>query len=247
MIVREVKSKSVLSASKIYPWVINPYTGCQFGCFYCYACYMKRFSGHGESWGNFVDVKINAVELLSREVLRKKRDEDWMSGVCDPYQPLEEKYCLTRDCLKVLISHGWPVRIQTRSPLVLRDLDVIGDSQDCHVGMSIATADDSIRRIFEPRASEISKRMEAIRKIHEAGISTYVMIAPLLPGAEKLLPLLEDVVDYVYVDRMNYEHASFLYRQHSLEYYRTNSFFSEMKKTISGQCLEAEIPCHIFY
>jgi DNA repair photolyase len=92
MIIKEVQAKSILSVSKIRDYVVNPYTGCQHACTYCYASFMKRFTGHKEPWGEFVDVKINAAELLEKEILKKKMGEVWVSGVCDPYQPLEAKY-----------------------------------------------------------------------------------------------------------------------------------------------------------
>jgi DNA repair photolyase len=88
MIVKEIQAKAILSVSKVYDYVINPYTGCQHGCTYCYARFMKRFTGHKEPWGEFVDVKINASDLLQVEIKRKKRGSVWISGVCDPYQPL---------------------------------------------------------------------------------------------------------------------------------------------------------------
>jgi DNA repair photolyase len=88
MIVREVQAKTILSVSKIHDYVVNPYTGCQHACSYCYASFMKRFTGHQEPWGEFVDAKINAPELLSKEILKKKVGTVWVSGVCDPYQPL---------------------------------------------------------------------------------------------------------------------------------------------------------------
>ncbi len=89
LIVKEILAKTILSKSKIYPYVVNPYTGCQHGCSYCYARFMKRVTGHKEPWGEFVDVKINAAELLRGEIGKKKRGRVWISGVCDPYQPLE--------------------------------------------------------------------------------------------------------------------------------------------------------------
>ena len=125
LVVKEVYAKSILTKSQIYPYVVNPYTGCQHGCSYCYARFMKRVTGHKEPWGEFVDVKVNAPKLLQKEVLRRKPDRVWVSGVCDPYQPLEAKYRLTRRCLAILADHGWPITIQTRSPLVLRDMDII--------------------------------------------------------------------------------------------------------------------------
>jgi DNA repair photolyase len=100
LIVTEIQAKTILSVSKIYPYVINPYTGCQHGCSYCYARFMKRVTGHKEPWGEFVDVKINAPDLLRKEIQKKKREKVWVSGVCDPYQPLEATYRLTRQCLE---------------------------------------------------------------------------------------------------------------------------------------------------
>src|SRR5512136_521380 len=98
MIVREISAKNILTKSKIYEYTINPYGGCQHACAYCYARFTRRFSGHSEAWGEYVDVKINAADLLQREVTRKKPGVVWISGVCDPYQPVEKKYELTRKC-----------------------------------------------------------------------------------------------------------------------------------------------------
>lgn len=91
MIVREIYARSILSKSKVFDYTINPYVGCQHGCTYCYARFMKRTTGHKEQWGKFVDVKINAPELLRREIDRKTPGRVWISGVCDPYQLIEAK------------------------------------------------------------------------------------------------------------------------------------------------------------
>ncbi|MDD1680757.1 MAG: radical SAM protein, partial [Methanoregula sp.] len=182
LVVKEIQAKTILSKSKIYPYVINPYTGCQHGCSYCYARFMKRVTGHKEPWGEFVDVKINAAELLQREISKKKRGRVWISGVCDPYQPLEAHYRLTRQCLEILARNNWPVIIQTRSPLVLRDIDIIKEFQDIEVGLSVTTADDNIRKLFEPDAPPIGDRIMALDELHKPGIRTYAMVAPVLPG-----------------------------------------------------------------
>ena len=89
MKIKEITAKSILSKSQVSDYAVNPYVGCQHACVYCYAKFMKRFTGHREAWGEFVDVKINAPELLAREVAKKKVGRVWISGVCDPYQPLE--------------------------------------------------------------------------------------------------------------------------------------------------------------
>ena len=106
----------------MYDYALNAYVGCQHGCVDCYAKFMKRFTGHREPWGDFVDVKSMPWNCCpgSNE---KENGTVWISGVCDAYQPLENKYQLTRKCLKILVERGWPVTIQTRSPLVIRDID----------------------------------------------------------------------------------------------------------------------------
>ena len=230
LIVKEVQAKSILSPSKIYPWVINPYTGCEHGCSYCYARFMKRVTGHKEPWGEFVDVKINAPDVLRQEITKKKRARVWVSGVCDPYQPLEAKYRLTRQCLEILAQNNWPVIIQTRSPLVLRDIDIIKNAKDFEVGFSVTTADDSIRKLFEPHAPPIEDRIRALDTLHKAGIRTYAMIAPVLPGAEGLAELLKGTIDYVLIDRMNYHYADRVYRNHGLEDSRTDEFYERVKQ-----------------
>ena len=191
LIVKEIHAKTILSKSQIYDFTMNAYVGCSHSCVYCYAKFMKRFTGHREPWGEFADVKVNAPELLSREVKKKKKARVWISGVCDAYQALEEKYGITRRCLEILIDHDWPVTIQTKSPLVLRDIDVLKRSADAEVGFTITTADEKIRRIFEPGAPSIVERAEALASLHAQGIRTYVMVAPMLPGAEELAGLLE--------------------------------------------------------
>lgn len=230
LLVKEILAKTILSKSKIYPWVINPYTGCQHGCSYCYARFMKRVTGHREPWGEFVDVKINAADLLREEIKKKKRGRVWVSGVCDPYQPLEAKYRLTRQCLEILARNYWPAVIQTRSPLVLRDIDIIKGGQDFEVGFSVTTADDRIRKLFEPGAPPIAERIQALDELHKAGIRTYAMIAPVLPGAEGLPELLKGKIDYVLIDRMNYHYADWVYRKYGLEDQLADDFFERVKR-----------------
>jgi len=233
MIVKEVQAKAILSKSKVYSYAINPYTGCQHACSYCYARFMKRVTGHREPWGEFVDVKINAADLLRVEINKKKRGRVWISGVCDPYQPLEEKYKLTRQCLEILAQNNWPVIIQTRSPLVLRDIDILKETLDFEVGFSVTTADEGIRKLFEPNAPPINDRIKALDELHKAGIRTYAMIAPMLPGAEGLGELLKGKVDYLLIDRMNYHYADWIYRRYGLEDKLTDDFFHRTRQKLT--------------
>jgi DNA repair photolyase len=234
MIIKEVQPKTILSVSKVYPYVINPYMGCQHNCSYCYARFMKRFTGHKEPWGHFVDVKANAPDLLKIEITRKKKGKIWISGVCDPYQPLEAKYKLTRQCLEILAQNNWPIIIQTRSPLILRDMDILKKGRDFEVGFSITTADDSIRRMFEPQAPPIKERVGALDELHRNGIRTYVMIAPILPGAESLAEILKGKIDYVIIDRMNYHYADWVYQKYDLEDRMTDDYFTRTERTLSS-------------
>jgi DNA repair photolyase len=243
MIIKEIQSKAILSVSKVYPYVINPYTGCQHNCSYCYARFMRRFTGHKEPWGQFVDVKANAPDLLRLEIKRKRPGRVWVSGVCDPYQPLEAKYQLTRQCLDILAQNNWPVTVQTRSPLVLRDLDILQKGKDFEVGLSITTAEDGIRRFFEANAPPIQARVRALDEIHQAGIRTYAMIAPILPGAEDLPGILAGKVDHVILDRMNYHYGDWVYRKYGLEDKMTEAYFSLVERNLTSAFAQLGIRC----
>jgi DNA repair photolyase len=242
MVIKEILSKTILSNSQIYPYVINPYVGCQHSCTYCYARFMKRFTHHHEPWGEFVDIKINAPDILRQEIVKKKPKRVWVSGVCDPYQPVEGKYRLTRQCLEMLLDNNWPVTVQTRSPLVLRDLDILTGRQDLEVGLSVTTADESIRKLFEPHAPPIRERIRALDELHHAGLRTYVMIAPMLPGAGDLAEMLVGKVDYVLVDRMNYKHSDWVYRKYGLEDKQTDEYFDETRLRLNQTFSQSGIP-----
>ena len=247
MIIREIEARSILSKSAIQDWALNAYVGCAHDCRYCYARFMKRFTGHQEPWGTFVDVKANAPQLLAREILRKKKGRVWVSGVCDAYQPLERTWQLTRRCLAILVEHGWPVTVQTKSPLVLRDLDLLRRAPDAEVGFTITTAHERIRRIFEPGAPPIARRIEALAALHAAGVRTFVMVAPLLPGAEELAELLRGKVDSALIDRCNYHHADRTYRERGLAWAMTEEFFQEKGEALRAAFERAGIPCRKLY
>jgi DNA repair photolyase len=204
---------------------------------------MKRFTGHKEPWGSFVDVKINAPDLLRKDISKKKKGTVWVSGVCDPYQPSEAKYRLTRQCLEILAENDWSVVVQTRSPLVLRDMDILKKGKDFEVGFSVTTAEDGIRRLFEPNAPPIQERIDALDELHRAGMRTYAMIAPMLPGAEDLPELLEGKIDRVLLDRMNYNHADWVYRKYGLMDKLSDEYFSFTEQLLISRFREMGIRC----
>ncbi len=245
MIIREIKAKTILSKSGVHDYSLNPYVGCEHGCRYCYAMYMRRFTGHTERWGEFVDVKINAPELLEAEIKKKKTGTVWLSGVCDPYQPVERRYRLTRRCLEILIEHNWPVSIQTKSPLVLRDIDILVRAKNLEAGFTVTTADENIRRIFEPYAPSINKRIDALRILHLKGIRTFAMIAPMLPGAEGLVDLLRGKIDYAILDRLNYHYADWVYRRYNLLWAKEDRFFIDMAARLKRGFEKFGIECQV--
>ncbi|MDH5624093.1 MAG: radical SAM protein [Candidatus Bathyarchaeota archaeon] len=247
MIVEEVYAKTILSKSKVFDYTINPYIGCEHGCTYCYARFMKRFTDHKEEWGKFVDVKVNAASLLQREIKKKRPGVVWISGVCDPYQPLEKEYELTKRCLEILLKHGWPVTVQTKSPLVLRDVEPLRKFDKIEVGLTITTADENIRKIFEPNSPPVEQRIETLGKLHSAGVKTFAMIAPLLPKTEGLATQLGGKADYVLIDKMNYNYADRTYKRHRLEYAMTNNFFTQKKIELANAFEKEGIPYQLLF
>ncbi len=247
VIVKEACAKSILSKSKVFDYTVNPYVGCEHGCTYCYARFMKRYTGHKEEWGEFVDVKINAADLLQLETKKKGAGRVWISGTCDPYQPLEKRYELTKKCLEILSKHAWPVTIQTKSPLVSRDMELLRKISGAEVGFTITTASENVREIFEPNSPRISERIETLEKLHSSGVRTFAMIAPLLPGTEGLASQLKGKVDYVLIDKMNYHYADWVYRKHGFEYAMANIFFSSKKKELADDFEREGIPSQLLF
>ena len=247
MIVKDITVKSILSKSQVYDYALNPYRGCSHACRYCYASFMRRFTGHREPWGEFVDIKINAPELLAKEIKRKPVGRVWVSSVCDPYQPAEQEYRLTKKCLEVLLGAGWPVTVQTKSSLVLRDSDLLRTAADVEVGFSITTADEKIRQIFEPGASPIRERIDALNTLHSRGIKTFAMIAPVLPGADNLPNMLAGTVNYVLVDRLNYHYANRFYRENNLAWALEDRFFVEMRRKLVNEFKLTGITIQVIY
>ncbi len=183
MTIHEISCKSILNKSgiSVIDYALNAYTGCEHGCRYCYAVFMKRFSGHKEEWGSFVDVKINAPEVLRKQLKKAKPGLISFSTVTDPYQPLEEKYEITRKCLEALVDYDFSVSILTKSHLVLRDIDLLKELKEVDVGFSVAIMDEKIRIHFEPKSSTTEKRFEALAQLSKEGIETWLFFAPVFP------------------------------------------------------------------
>jgi len=216
----EMEARSALVKSGLggVDYVVNPYTGCRFGCAYCYATFMSRYvSEPVESWGEYVYVKRNLVELFERELARMKperrRRSIFISSVTDPYQGVEAKYELTRGVLAALAREHYPgpVTVLTKSPMLLRDIDLFHELPDFEAGLTVTSGEDEISRWLEAHAPPPRKRLEALRALNEAGIRTYAFVGPLVPHFVERPELLEDLfarladagVRRVYVEQLN--------------------------------------------
>lgn len=166
-----------------YDYSLNPYSGCAFGCTYCYAAFFARDNDQKENWGYWVNVKDNSLSLLKKFRSKPITGKTvYMSSVTDPYQPVEKKLELTRSILKELLQYHQPrLVIQTRSPLVTRDIDLLSQFETAQVNMTITTDSERVRKTFEPLCPGNKMRLDAIKKIHQAGIQACITMTPLLP------------------------------------------------------------------
>jgi len=201
--IKEIQAKSILTPSNLpgADFVINPYVGCLFGCQYCYASFIGRFKHPGQEWGTFCDIKINAAEILRRDLekLAKKTGYKdfgliFFSSVTDPYLGLEAKYKITRSCLQTLVDFDYQgvIGIQSKSPLITRDIDLF-KKLNAEVGLTITSTDDKISRFLETGAPPVSARFEALKKLNHAGVKTYAFVGPLLPHFASSEQLLTDL------------------------------------------------------
>jgi DNA repair photolyase len=193
--VYEEDAKTILATNDSpdvgFDWSVNPYRGCQHACAYCYARPTHQYLGFGAGtdFDSRIVVKRNAPQLLRRELAHRRwergRETIAFSGVTDCYQPLEASYELTRRCLEVCHDFSHPIAIITKSALIRRDVELLGRMSlrgGSHVSLSIPFARDEDGRRIEPLASAPSTRFETIRQLSDAGITTAVGIAPLIPG-----------------------------------------------------------------
>ncbi len=210
--IKEIQSKTILTPQTVgslsfgYDYSLNPYAGCAFRCSYCY---VPKFPGNHKpsEWGNWVNVKVNAPELLRRDRLKIFGSRIFFSSATDPYQYLELKYKLSRRCLEELLRYQpAKVTMHTRSHLILRDLDLLKSfGSRLQVGVSITTNRDDIRAEFEPSAPSIRRRLQLIRTLKEEGIRVYASVSPLLPcDPESMASLLGSHVDKMWIDQMRW-------------------------------------------
>ena len=195
------QSQSIITPSKLpgSDYVVNPYSGCAFGCVYCYAEFTRKFTNHiNDEWGKYVDIKINTPELFEKELQKlagkiskrmvfKNGNKPvlFFGSVTDPYQGVEAKYELTRKCLEIIaesnIKNSVEISLLTKSPLVTRDIERFKQIPNLEIGMTISSTDDNISKLFECYAPPSSLRIQALKKLNDVGLNTYAFVGPLLP------------------------------------------------------------------
>ncbi|PTD94098.1 radical SAM protein [archaeon SCG-AAA382B04] len=210
MKVTQKKCKSILSSSGIYgvDYSINPYTGCQHNCKYCYATYMKKFTDHTEPWGEFVEVKQNAPQRLQKDLHKKKSGNKILfSSVTDPYQPLEEEYEITKRLLEKLENTFFEINILTKGDVIERDLSLLEEFEDgISVGFTINFSSERDRKIWEPNASQIEDRIRILKELNKRDINSYIHIGPYLEGItdlDKIKQRTEHLVDEIQIENLN--------------------------------------------
>ena len=204
MNIKEIKVKDYLTKSNLpaSDYVINPYVGCTHACKYCYASFMKRFTGHKEEWGTFIDIKRCDKEI---DLKKLKGKTVFMSSVTDCYNQFEEKYQLTRKILEQLIKAKAKINISTKSKLVLRDIDLLKQIENITVSMSINTLNESFRKDMD-KASTIQERLDTLKELHENGIYTILFISPIFPyitDYKKIVELSKEYIDEYWFENLN--------------------------------------------
>jgi len=219
--VNEIQVKSILNKHKkrddwfLDDYSVNPYSGCSFNCIYCYI----RGSKYGENMAKTFSIKINAPELLEKQLSRRAKKGEYgiiaLSSSTEPYMPIEEKLKLTRKLLEIILKYKFPVEVATKSKLVLRDLDLLKEidknailpadlkpklKHGAIISFSISTLDDKLAKILEPGAPKPRERLETMKKCKEEGFFTGVCFIPVLPflsdSEEQLNETIKTVKEY---------------------------------------------------
>ena len=256
MLINENKTNDYVTKSNLpfCDYVINPYGGCVHGCKYCYASFMKRFTGHTEDWGTYLDIKrcdkpISAKKLTGKAV--------FLSSVTDPYNPYEKKYEITRTILEQLSQIDCTLYISTKSSLILRDIDVLKKQKHLVAAVSLNTLDENFRRAMD-HASTVEGRLNTLRELHENGIYTVLFMSPIFPRLTDFRALIEATrafIDEYWFENLNlrgdykaavlgYIHAN--YPQYDELYnaiYKkgVSTFWKEMERDFTAYCAEHSI------
>ena len=224
MVIKELNIKDYLTKSNLpdSDYVINPYVGCTHGCKYCYASFMKRFTGHKENWGEFIDIKRCDKPIDLNKITGKNV---FLSSVTDCYNQYEKEYCITRNILKQLVNSDCNLSISTKSKLILRDIDLLKQMKNLIVCMSINTLDETFRSDMD-NASTIKERMDTLKELHNNGIYTVLFMSPIFPYITEWKEIIDNTKNYI--DEYWFENLNLRgsYKKDILDYIKNN--FSDL-------------------
>ena len=251
MVVKEIDVNDYLTKSNLpaSDYVINPYVGCSHGCRYCYASFMKRFTGHTEEWGEFIDIKRCDKKIDLDKISHKNV---FLSSVTDCYNKYEEEYSITRNILEQLVNSDCNLSISTKSKLILRDLDILKKIKNLVVCMSINTLDEKFREDMD-KASSIKERLDTLKTLHENGIYTVLFMSPIFPYItdwKEIIEVSKDYIDEYWFENLNLRGS---YKTDILNYIKTNykeyynsycdiylknnmNYWEELAKKINSYC-----------
>lgn len=248
---KQIKTKDYLTKSNLpaSDYVINPYVGCPHGCRYCYASFMKRFTGHEEKWGEFIDIKecdkpIDIKKLAGKTV--------FLSSVTDCYNPYEETYGITRKILEQLIGADCEISISTKSSLIIRDLDLLTKLPNLKVSFSINTLDEAFRKDMD-KASTIQERLAAMDKLHQAGIHTVLFMSPIFPYITEWKEIIAATKNFVneywfenlnlrgtykkeILDYINSHYPQFMQEYQKIYVKKDDTYWEELARDINNYC-----------
>lgn len=204
ILIADVDAKSIMTKSSlpVGGYSVNPYVGCTHACKYCYASFMKRFTGHTEEWGTFLDVK-HWPKIKNPKKYAKQRVV--IGSVTDGYNPQEEIFGATRKLLEQLCGSGADILICTKSDLVLRDLDLLKELGQVTVSWSINTLDEDFKDDMD-KAVSIERRLSAMKQVYDAGIRTVCFVSPVFPGItdfESIFERVKDQCDLFWLENLN--------------------------------------------
>ena len=254
IIVAEKAVNDYLTKSKIGQYAINPYVGCPHACRYCYASFMKRFTGHTEPWGDFIDIKHAKRKIKAAQITGKNV---FMGTVTDCYNPYEAKHGITRSILEQMVGVDCYLQIATKNKLILRDLDLLKRMRRLSVALSVNTLDENFRRDLD-RASTVQERLETLRTLHGNGIYTILFMSPIFVGITDWKAIIDAsrsfVCEYWFEDlnlRGGYKTVILQYvREHYSEYYPLfervyvkgdKTPLTEMEREIIAYCRKNDI------
>lgn len=263
--IKEIQASTIITKSNLpdADYVINPYIGCMHSCLYCYARFMKRFTGHTEDWGKFIDIKLNAPNLIPINTKKYIGKSIFLSSVTDAYLPLERKYQITHKILEKLIPLQPNLCIQTKSDLVLKDIDLLKQFKSCEVGFTITTLDDNLRKEIEPFTSPVQNRIKALEELKNAGINSYVFIGPILPFVtdwKQIILKTKHCSNFYMFENLNVrgkiwnsikkwlnkKHPE-LIKKYEYIYFSKNNYWNKIEENIRQFCKKQKIDCKLYF